>query len=225
MDAVLFDLDDTIFPQSAWLSGAWQAVAAAAPNDVDRDSFHTALVEIAAEGSDRGRIIDRALERIGSPGCEIGPLMEAFRSHAPRYLAPYAGAVAGLQRLRTRVPIGLVTDGDVGIQQAKLAALGLDDAFDVVVMSDRLGRQHRKPDPAPFLAALEDLGVEPGRAVHVGDRPDKDVAGAVGAGLRAIRVRTGEYSTHACPEAVWAEFADLESAADFLVSRTGRLAG
>jgi FMN hydrolase / 5-amino-6-(5-phospho-D-ribitylamino)uracil phosphatase len=42
----------------------------------------------------------------------------------------------------------------------------------------------RKPDPAPFLAALERLGVEPGRTVHVGDHPPHDEAGARGAGMR-----------------------------------------
>ena len=42
-------------------------------------------------------------------------------------------------------------------------------------------------------AALAALGVEGGQAAFVGDRPDKDVVGARGAGLLAVRVRTGEY--------------------------------
>jgi FMN hydrolase / 5-amino-6-(5-phospho-D-ribitylamino)uracil phosphatase len=38
-----------------------------------------------------------------------------------------------------------------------------------------------KPSPAPFLTALERLGVEPGRALHIGDHPkDKDGAAAAG---------------------------------------------
>ena len=81
------------------------------------------------------------------------------------------------------------------IQRAKLVALGLDDHFAVVVFSDELGREHRKPDPLPFLTALRGLDVQPGDAVYVGDRPEKDVAGALGVGMRCIRVRTGEYAS------------------------------
>jgi HAD superfamily hydrolase (TIGR01549 family) len=58
----------------------------------------------------------------------------------------------------------------------------LSDWFDTVVVSGEIGV--RKPDPAPFLAALEQLGVEPARAVHVGDHPPHDEAGAVAAGMR-----------------------------------------
>jgi putative hydrolase of the HAD superfamily len=193
--AVLFDLDDTLYDQRAWLAEAWQAVAGAvaafglAPGDLA-----AALAEIAAEGSDRGRIIDRALERVGAAGVPLEPLVQAFRSHGPERLAAYPGVPAALAQLRARCPIGLVTDGDPGIQRAKLRALGLCDAFDVVVLSDELGRGYRKPNPAPFRAALFALGVAPQETLFVGDRPDKDVAGAAAAGMACIRVLTGEYA-------------------------------
>jgi putative hydrolase of the HAD superfamily len=193
--AVLFDLDDTLYDQQAWLAGAWQAVAmAAAAFGVAPAELAAVLREIAAEGSDRGRIIDRALERVGWAGVPVGPLVQAFRSHAPQRLPAYPGVPAALARLRARCPVGLVTDGDPGIQRAKLRALGLCDAFDVVVLSDEFGRQHRKPHPAPFQAALAALAVDPREALFVGDRPDKDVAGAAAADMACIRVLSGEYA-------------------------------
>jgi putative hydrolase of the HAD superfamily len=194
--AVLFDLDDTLYPQAQWLRGAWRAVAkAAASLGVDPLALEHALVAVAAEGSDRGRIIDRALAQTASPETPLAPLLDAFRSHAPRSLTPYPGAPDALAELRRELAIGLVSDGDVGIQRAKLRALGLSDAFDVVILSDAYGRELRKPHPAPFQVALVALGVDAEEAVYVGDRPDKDVAGAAAAGMRAIRVRTGEYAT------------------------------
>lgn len=195
--AVLFDLDDTLYDQRAWLAGAWETVAGTATAyGVPPAELAAALGEIAAEGSDRGRIIDRALERMGWAGVPVEPLVRAFRSHAPGpgRLACFPGVPAALAQLRARCPIGLVTDGDPGIQRAKLAALDLGDAFDVVVLSDELGRPYRKPHPAPFQAALGALGVRPGEALFVGDRPDKDVAGAAAAGMACIRVLTGEYA-------------------------------
>jgi len=199
--AVLFDLDDTLYDQRAWLAWAWETVAGAATAyGVPPGELAAALGEIAAEGSDRGRIIDRALERVGWAGVPVEPLVRAFRSHAPGRLSCFPGVPAALAQLRARCPIGLVTDGDPGIQRAKLAALGLGDAFDVVVLSDELGRHYRKSHPAPFQAALGALGVGPGEALFVGDRPDKDVAGAAAAGVACIRVLTGEYA--GLPDAV-----------------------
>jgi putative hydrolase of the HAD superfamily len=215
--AVLFDLDDTLYDQQAWLAGAWQAVAGAAASfGVDPAELAAALAEIAAEGSDRGRIIDRALERVGAAGLPVEALVQAFRSHAPERLATYPDVPASLARLRARCPVGLVTDGDPGIQRAKLRALGLCDAFDVVVLSDELGRQYRKPHPAPFQAALSALGVVPEEALFVGDRPDKDVGGAAAAEMAAVRVLTGEYSRVPDTVAPLARVAGLAAAVAYL---------
>ena len=51
----------------------------------------------------------------------------------------------------------------------------------------------RKPDPRIFLRLLQDLGVQPDRAVFVGDRVGDDIAGARGVGMRAVLVRTGKF--------------------------------
>src|SRR5207244_3424117 len=119
-----------------------------------------------------------------------------FRAYAPATLSCIPGARAAVEQLRANggMVVGLVTDGDVAIQHSKLAALGLADVFDVVVFSDALGREYRKPHPAPFRAALRAVDVSPSRAVYIGDRPDKDIVGAHRAGMRAIRVHTGEYA-------------------------------
>ena len=57
-----------------------------------------------------------------------------------------------------------------------------------------------KPDPAIFLLALERLAVSPDHAIHVGDTPSADVAGARAAGVRPVLV--DPYVLHpdaACP--------------------------
>ena len=43
-----------------------------------------------------------------------------------------------------------------------------------------------KPDPAPFLEALKRGESEASAAVHIGDHPGDDIAGAQRAGLRAV---------------------------------------
>ena len=211
--AVLCDLDDTLYPQADWLAGAWTAVAdAAAEHGVPREPFLAALHEIAAAGSARGGIIDRALGRVLelSPDPTLVPkhslaavdaadvpvpeLVAVFQSYRAPHLDLYPGALRALAALRERVPIAIITDGDPGVQEGKLISLGLLDAVDEVIISDRFGREFRKPHPEPFRRALAAFGAAPERAVCIGDRPDKDIAGATAFGIRAIRVRTGEYA-------------------------------
>jgi putative hydrolase of the HAD superfamily len=194
IEAVLFDLDDTLYPQASWLEGAWHAVALrAAADGVDPTALEAELHAIAARGSDQGRIIDQALASLGAERVDVAPLLRAFRGHQPTRLEPYPGVDDALGRLGARVPLGIVSDGDPEIQRAKLDAVGLGARFAVVVLSDEHGREHRKPAALPFERALAALGVEPAASVYVGDRPEKDVAGAAAAGMRSIRVRTGEW--------------------------------
>jgi FMN phosphatase YigB (HAD superfamily) len=192
--AVLFDLDDTLFPLSAWIDGAWRAVAArATAYGATSEEVYDSLVATARGASDASRTIKGALARCGRTDIPVSPLSDAFRSYAPSTIDAYPGVLLALVELRESVPIGIVTDGDPSIQRAKLRALQFD--VDVVVCSDEIGREHRKPDPLPFCQALETLGVCAHDAVFVGDQPDRDIAGAQGIGMRGILVRTGEHAS------------------------------
>lgn len=230
VEAVLCDLDDTLYPQASWLEGAWRAVAAAgARHGIDETAFLAALQADAALGSARGGVIDRALAAVGfgasrdssvGGSSELIPrLVSVFRAHRPGRLEPYPGVREALARLRIAgVRLAVVTDGDVDMQAWKVRALGLSAFFECVVVSDALGgRGMRKPHSAPFLAALQGLGLGPGRCVVIGDRPEKDVRGAAGVDIRAIRVKSGEYHQVADIAGTWHTAADFPAAVDWLL--------
>jgi putative hydrolase of the HAD superfamily len=67
-----------------------------------------------------------------------------------------------------------------------LERTGLAPLLDGVVASAAAGAA--KPDARLFEAALELAGVAPADALHVGDRPDKDVDGARALGMRAVLI-------------------------------------
>lgn len=220
--AVVVDLDDTVFPQAAYLRGAARAVGRAATGaGLDGQRMRRALTRELRAGSDRGGTIDRALAACGVPAERAGQvlpeLVAAFTAYRPVRLAPYPGVAGALAALARRYPLCCLTDGNPVIQRAKLAATGVSGAFREVVITDELGgRAARKPNPAGLLRAAELLGVPPGELVVIGDRPGKDVAVAAAVGARSIRVRTGEYAAAPDLPAATVTVRDLRAAADLL---------
>jgi putative hydrolase of the HAD superfamily len=80
--------------------------------------------------------------------------------------------------------VAVVSNSDGPHQRAKLAAAGLEDAFDAVVVSGEVGVA--KPAPEIFRHACTELGVTPAETVHVGDKLDTDARGARDAGLHGV---------------------------------------
>lgn len=218
---VLVDLDDTLYPQQAWLDGAWRSVAAAAAEfDVPPLLLEHELRRVAAEGSDRGRIIDRALEAIDRADVDVAPLVEAFLAHRPDRLSPYPGAAEALKELADTRQVAIVTDGLGPIQRHKIEVLGLEPFIHHVVVSDDMGREHRKPSPASLQRAMAMLAGHVRETVMIGDRPSKDVVAARRAGVAAIRVRTGEYRAHVDEPRADAIVEDFAAAAELVLGTT-----
>jgi putative hydrolase of the HAD superfamily len=115
-------------------------------------------------------------------------LLETWRRARIEALALYPETLEVLERWSAaRVPLALVTNGASVLQRRKVAATGLERFFSAIVVSEELGVG--KPDPAMFAAALDELGIDAGGAVMVGNDLDRDVAGAIAAGVRPVWVR------------------------------------
>lgn len=111
--------------------------------------------------------------------------VEAQRAGHP--LLDGAGAV--VRALAERVVLGLLTNGPPDIQRLKLERTGLRECFAAVGISGERGVG--KPDRAAFAGIVDELGVRPGEAVMVGDSWERDVRGALGAGMSAVWIANG----------------------------------
>jgi putative hydrolase of the HAD superfamily len=77
--------------------------------------------------------------------------------------------------------LGVISNGNVERQRAKLHRSGILDRFDVIVISAEYG--FAKPDARIFAKACELAGDAPEGSIHIGDNLSADIAGAAGAGL------------------------------------------
>lgn len=188
IEAVCFDLDDTLFDFTQYVR---QGLLNAADRIEARtgDTVHEELLELYFEEGIRKGTFDRLRERRGLD-IPVDELVEAYHdSTGP--LDPYKEAEAVLSRLDQAYDLGLVTDGRNG--RDKLNRLGLAGHFDVVVVAHDHGLA-KSEDPEAFKRALDELGVAHEDTVYVGDHPLADVRIPARLGMLTVRLRRGRYA-------------------------------
>lgn len=82
--------------------------------------------------------------------------------------------------------LAVVSSSSMSSVMKILRTIGLDDAFEIFVSSDDV--KEKKPNPEPYLLALQRLDVSPQNAVIFEDTPP-GVEAAIRANVRAIAVR------------------------------------
>jgi putative hydrolase of the HAD superfamily len=190
MKAVLFDLDDTLYPEMDFVRSAFGAVAADLATDVGIDAGFSRMRMLQILRRDgRGRVFDELLheQRIYSPE-RVARMLVVYRTHAPT-LRLHADVLPTLEWLRSAgVSLGIVTDGLGYVQRAKIEALGLESKVDVIVCTDDLGRKSAKPSRAGFQHALAGIDVPPSRAIYIGNDATKDFLGPRRLGMTAVHI-------------------------------------
>lgn len=189
--AVVFDLDDTLYPYRQFLSSGFRAVAA----EVERDyRLPAALVlrtlwRARREGS-RGREIQYLSRVFDFPVSVTPALVAIMHAHTPVLRLPERSRRV-LQALRADWRIGILTNGTPDIQARKVEALGIEPLVDAVVFARACGDGRGKPAREGFDTVLERLDTTASSAVFVGDDGSADIEGAAHVGMKTIHLLRG----------------------------------
>jgi FMN phosphatase YigB (HAD superfamily) len=221
VEAVTFDCWNTLLYEDDWEVAHGLRVAALEtaareagrqilPDDARRafDAAWGKHMRLWCEGVATGarEIALWALAEIGleSPHPALEHLVQTYEeaSHSSR-VAALDGARETLATLaRAGVHRAIVCDTGLTpgrVVRRHLDRLGLLDLLESQVFSDEIGVP--KPHPEAFRQALRPFGIDPARALHVGDLRRTDVAGARALGMGAVRIRTRHDDTSDLPEA------------------------
>jgi len=219
VEAVVFDLDDTLYPHVRYVHSGFAAVAHHVAGRFDlspRDAY--SVLRVARETAYRGTEFQRLCQVYGLDESMTPDLVRVYRTHQPQLWLSH-GAVTVLESLRgAGCRLALLTNGPPSVQASKVRALGLEALVDHVVYANDHA-ENGKPAPEPFVETLSRLAVDAHDAVMVGDDPVNDVAGARAVGLRTILLaRTGREPSHVADVAVHV-LADVPRAVAGLVGR------
>jgi putative hydrolase of the HAD superfamily len=140
----------------------------------------------AHEGTDAAALADLRARCAALLSRELGREVGVEQMMGSIRFRAYRDAPPALAALRERgLALICVSNWDISLPEV-LERCGLGGAVDGVVTS--AGTGVRKPDPAIFGPALELAGCTAAEALHVGDRPQEDLAGAEAAGIRALLI-------------------------------------
>jgi putative hydrolase of the HAD superfamily len=194
MKAALFDLDNTLYPEIEFVKSGFRAVAhyLASRYHLDEDALVEKMQE-SLQRDGRGKIFDGLLHDLGVYSEDrLRLLVYLYRSHRPT-IHLFDDVSLTLEYLKARnLYLGLVTNGMASVQKRKIAGLGLDSIFDVIVCTDELGKEYWKPSVVPFQVALEWLGISPSEATYIGDDPRVDFVGPNSLGMLTIQIKRRE---------------------------------
>jgi len=184
--ALLFDLDGTLSETNSAHYLSWAEILKPYGYDISWDFYRDRI-----SGRLSPEIVEDLLPDLSpEEGREIADSKEANFRERSDTLEPLPGLIDFIDKWRERgVARSLVTNAPKENVLAMLDALGLEGAFEPVILADEV--EAGKPDPAPYHAALEILGVSASEAVAFEDS-SSGITSSLAAGIPTV----GIASTH-----------------------------
>ncbi len=189
---VIFDLDDTLFPEELFVKGGFKAVSKYVEENygISRGDFFKELL-LVFKRDGHGKVFDYALKRYALYDRKLVKiLIDIYHRHKPS-LSLYPGVYKILRLLRKKYKLAIITDGTGMVQRKKVKILGLDIFFDSIIYTYDYGDKRAKPHPYVFRKVLRHFNIKAEEAVYIGNDPHKDFVGPKSIGIRTIRIVQG----------------------------------
>jgi len=217
MRCVVFDLDGTLAHTSADLLAAANAClpeAVLGPEDA-LTAFHGGRAMLRLGYSRLGRTWSEAEIDAAYP-----KLLDAYRGAIAVHTRLYPGAMEAVEVLKRQgFAVSICTNKPEALAEILLRDLGVRAAFGALVGADTL--PVRKPNAAPYRAAVERAGGVVARSMLVGDT-ETDAKTGVAAGVPVALVTFGPQGAGVSrfdPAALLDRYEDLPGLADRLLCK------
>ncbi len=207
LDAIFFDIDDTLFSTSEFAAHARHAAIAAmlrAGLRASHDEAMRELEEVIAEfSSNYGNHFDKVIDRLGPESTSghnraviVAAGVVAYHDTKGRELRVHEDVFEVLQWLADTPLIRGVISAGITVKQAeKLVRLSVLDFLtpSAIFFTDQVG--FSKPSPRLYRRVLQRLQLHPERCMYVGDNPTHDIDPCNREGWRTVRIRrSGRHS-------------------------------
>jgi putative hydrolase of the HAD superfamily len=201
LDAIFFDIDDTLFSTTVFADKARRAAVDAMIRSglqADRNDAIRELEDVIAEfSSNYSGHFDKVLDRLGPESCQghnraviVAAGVVAYHATKGRELKVYDDVYEVLQWLASTSLVRGVISAGITIKQAeKLVRLEVLEFLtpSAIFFTDQVG--FSKPNPKLYRRVLQRLSLKPERCLYVGDNPTHDIDPCNNEGWQTVRIR------------------------------------
>ena len=206
LDAIFFDIDDTLFSTTVFAEKARRAAIDAmiqAGLRADRSTCLKELDEVLAEfTSNYSSHFDKVIQRLPATASQglsksilVAAGVVAYHETKSRELQVYDDVYEVLRWLSgTSLVRGIISAGWTIKQAEKVVRLRIYEFLSpgAIFFTDEIGIS--KPNPKLYRRVLQDLKLEPSRVMYVGDNPKHDIDPCNKEGIITVRSRrSGKY--------------------------------
>lgn len=190
MEAVLFDLDETILDRSTSLRDFvnWQVHGMLQSDVIDKDLFTTRFIELDARGTVwKDEVYKTLIDEFSITEWSISELLTSYELCFSGFCKPKSNVIQAIKILKNMgKKLALVSNGKSPFQERNFRSLGISHLFDAVIVSEAVGL--RKPEKAIFELACHKIAVKPQESIFVGDNPQADIKGSKDFGMYNVYV-------------------------------------
>lgn len=188
IQAVIFDLDDTLYPEIQYVRSGYQAIAQRLAGSRFTAKTLFDYMWTVFQNGQRQRVFNETLAFIGEADEPqiIAELVSQYRCHRPA-IEMDVEMLRFLERTSRRYKTGLITDGYLPAQRLKVEALNIAPCFNHIIFTEELGRKYWKPAGKAFELMADNLGCPPAACVYIADNPVKDFLAPNMAGWKTIQ--------------------------------------
>lgn len=189
MKAILFDLDGTLLDRDAsvhtFIASQYERLQQHFEH-IPKEKYIKKFIELDNRGYVwKDKVYAELTKEFEINSISAEALLEDYKTEFRHHCVAFQGLLGVLEELRKcNLKLGMITNGYGEFQLNNIKALGIENYFDVILISEWEGI--KKPDPKIFERALQKLQVEPTVSMFVGDHPLNDVEVAKSLGMISV---------------------------------------
>lgn len=186
--AVLFDLDGTLLDRDKsvtdFISSQYRRLYHYL-NHISEETFTTRFIELDNRGYVwKDKVYQQMVEQLNI-NLRWEFLLDDYITMFKHSCVAFPNLIPMLDELQVKaISLGIITNGKGQFQLDNIKALGIENYFKTILISEWEGV--RKPDPLLFEKALRKLHIQPHECIFVGDHPKNDIQAAHNVGMKTI---------------------------------------
>ena len=196
--SVLFDLDNTLLNRDASVKKFIELQYERLHKYMEyvpKEKYITRFIEL----DDRGyvwkdKVYQQLTDELAIEGISWEELLRDYLENFKYCCVSFDHLVEMLDTLKEcNISLGMITNGYGQFQMDNIKALGIEEKFEVILISEWEGI--KKPNPCIFEKAAERLDATPNQCVFVGDHPINDIKAANEVGMKSIWKKDSQWNS------------------------------